>query len=185
MPGAASGSAETKRPLLVAGAFAGALLCSALVAWRLDLHQAEESRARTLDMAGDHAHALQAGIEHNLSATFALAAMIRQGNGALRDFESLAAEMLPFYPGASALQLAPGGVVTQVHPLTGNEQAIGHDLLRDPARTREAFAARDSGALTLAGPFRLAQGGSAPRAACRCSCRTRRESPRSGGSRSS
>ncbi|MBX3714753.1 MAG: EAL domain-containing protein [Burkholderiales bacterium] len=159
MPGAAPGSAEARRPLLVAGAFAAALLCSALVAWRLDLHQAEENRARTLDMAGDHAHALQAGIEHNLSATFALAAMIRQGNGALRDFESLAAEMLPYYPGASALQLAPGGVVTQVHPLRGNEQAIGHDLLRDPARTREAFAARDSGELTLAGPFRLAQGG--------------------------
>jgi len=143
----------------VAGVFAIALLCSALAAWRLDAHQVEESRARTLDMAGDHAHALQAAIEHNLSATFALAAMIRQGNGAIRDFESLAAGMLPYYPGASALQLAPGGVVTHVHPLAGNEQAIGQDLLRDPSRNREAIVARDSGTLALAGPFRLAQGG--------------------------
>ena len=159
MPGAAPGRSEARRPLVVAGVFAAALLCCALLAWRLDRHQVEENRARTLDMAGDHAHALQAVVEHNLSATFALAAMVRQGNGTVRDFESLAAGMLAYYPGASALQLAPGGVVAQVHPLAGNEAAIGHDLLRDPARNREAFAARDTGQLTLAGPFRLAQGG--------------------------
>ena len=67
--------------------------------------------------------------------------------------------MLPFYPGAAPLQLAPGGIVTYVVPLAGNEKAIGHNLVKDPLRDREAILARDSGKLTLAGPFNLVQGG--------------------------
>nr|WP_255496651.1 EAL domain-containing protein [Aquitalea sp. LB_tupeE] len=58
-----------------------------------------------------------------------------------------------------SLQLAPGGVVRQIYPLKGNEKAIGHNLLADPARNKEAFMARDSGQMTLAGPFTLVQGG--------------------------
>ena len=139
--------------------FAIASSCAALIVWRLDRHDIETDRARASDMAGDHAHALQAQIEHSLSATSALAALVRQGGGTIRDFESLAAQMLPYYPGASALQLAPGGVITQVFPMQGNEAAMGHDLLSDPNRNQEAFIARDSGTLTLAGPFPLAQGG--------------------------
>jgi CHASE1-domain containing sensor protein len=67
--------------------------------------------------------------------------------------------MLPFYPGAASLQLAPDGIVTKIVPLAGNEKAIGHNLLKDPARDKEAFRARDTGQLTLAGPFTLLQGG--------------------------
>ena len=125
--------------------FAIASSCAALIVWRLDRHDIETDRARASDMAGDHAHALQAQIEHSLSATSALAALVRQGGGTIRDFESLAAQMLPYYPGASALQLAPGGVITQIFPMEGNEAAIGHDLLSDPNRNQEAFIARDSG----------------------------------------
>ncbi len=55
--------------------------------------------------------------------------------------------------------LAPNGVVTQIYPLAGNEAAIGHDLLNDPRRRTEARAAIESRKLTLAGPFRLIQGG--------------------------
>ena len=139
--------------------FAIAATFASLLAWRLDRNDVESERSRALDMAGDHAHALREQIEHSLSATSALAALVRQGNGTIREFESLAAQMLPYYPGASALQLAPGGVITQIHPAAGNEGAFGHDLLKDPARNREAFLARDTGKLTLAGPFRLAQGG--------------------------
>lgn len=152
--------ARLSRPTAVAAAvFAIAALFSALLAWRLDRADIDSEKARAMDMAGDHAHALKERIEHSLSASSALAALVRQGNGAIRDFESLAAEMLPYYPGTSALQLAPGGVITQIHPAAGNEGAFGHDLLADPARNREAFLARDTGQLTLAGPFRLTQGG--------------------------
>ena len=134
---------------LAVAVFAFAASCAALVAWRLDRADVASERARALDMAGDHAHALQEQIEHSLSATSALAALVRQGNGTIREFESLAAEMLPYYPGTSALQLAPSGVITQIHPARGNEGAFGHNLLADPARNREAFIARDSSKLVL------------------------------------
>jgi len=148
------------RPVLYSAAvFVTAASVSAAIAWRLDRADTESRRVSAVDMAGDHAHALQTQIEHSLSATSALAALVRQGGGTIRNFESLAEQMLPFYPGASALQLAPGGVITQVFPARGNEEALGHDLLRDPRRSREAFLARDTGKLTLAGPFPLAQGG--------------------------
>jgi PAS domain S-box-containing protein len=116
-------------------------------------------RARVFDIASDHAHALQADIERTLSATYSLAALVRQGKGSVPDFDATAGEMLPYFPGVSSLQLLPGGVVRRVVPLAGNEGAIGHDLLKDPARNKEAFLARDSGKLTLAGPFNLLQGG--------------------------
>ena len=156
-------AAPTRRPvqqwLLVAGAFvASAAVASALI-WRSELGDRAEARARAGDLAADHAQALQRGIERALSATYAIAAMVRQGQGDLQNFEAVATEMLPFYPGIAALGLSPGGVIRQVVPLAGNEKSIGFNQLQDLAQNREAIRARDTGQLTLAGPLKLAQGG--------------------------
>ena len=58
-----------------------------------------------------------------------------------------------------AFELAPAGVVTQIYPLEGNEEAMGLNFLADPERSHCAELARDSGQYTIAGPFRLVQGG--------------------------
>ena len=50
-------------------------------------------------------------------------------------------------------------MVRRIHPLAGNEAAIGHDLFADPARREEAEATRASRRLTLSGPLALLQGG--------------------------
>lgn len=121
--------------------------------------QLQKQRASVAGQAENHAHAIQRGMENAMSATYALAALVRQGHGSVPDFDATASQLLRYYPGAAALQLAPGGVVKQIVPLAGNEGAIGHDLLRDPTRDKEAFRARDTGKLTLAGPFNLIQGG--------------------------
>jgi diguanylate cyclase (GGDEF)-like protein len=145
--------------LLVAGAFMlSATLASGLI-WRSDLSDRAEARARAGDLAADHAQALQRGIERALSATYAIAALVRQGQGSLQNFEAVATEMLPFYPGIAALGLSPDGVIRQVVPLAGNEKSIGFNQLQDLAQNREAIRARDTGQLTLAGPLKLAQGG--------------------------
>ena len=104
------------------------------------------------------AFALEQQRSRSLSATYALASVVRQ-HGRVDDFEALAAEMLPIYGGLSSLQLAAGGVVTQVYPLAGNETVLGHNLLDDPDRRLQARAALESRQLTVAGPFRLRQGG--------------------------
>jgi len=150
----------SQRPLTVAiGMFLIAAIASGLLVRQSELQRERQLRAQVADLAGDHAHAIQRNIEHALSATYALAALVRQGRGEVADFEATAQQMLRFYPGAASLQLAPRGIVMRIVPLAGNQQAIGHNLLADPARNKEAFLARDTGKLTLAGPFNLVQGG--------------------------
>lgn len=135
-----------------------ALLSGALV-WRLDSAHLQSQRASAALLAAERAAAIQGSMERAFSAAYALAALVRQGGGAVPEFTEVATQMLPFYPGVGSLQLAQGGVVSQIVPLAGNEKAIGHNLLADPARTKEAFLALETGQLTLAGPFTLLQGG--------------------------
>ena len=139
--------------------FVLAALAAALLVWRSEEQRLSEARTRVADMAGDHAQALQRGIERALSATYAIAALVRQGNGVVRDYEAVATQLLPFYPGIAGLSLSPGGVIRYVVPLEGNEKSLGFNQLADIAQNREALRARDSGQLTLAGPLQLVQGG--------------------------
>ena len=148
------------RPFAIAFiSFLVAAVAATTLIWRLELYRLQDERSKASDIAADHAHSLHHSIERALSATNALAALVRHGKGTVRDFDVIALQMLDMYPGVASLQLAPGGIVRQVVPLIGNEKAIGHDLLKDPTRTKEAFMARDTGKLTLAGPFDLMQGG--------------------------
>jgi sensor domain CHASE-containing protein len=142
-----------------AAAFVLSALVAATVVWRSERVRVEHERVRAEELALQYTHAVQLGIENALSSTYAMATLVKLGNGTVQDFDTTAATLLTFYPGASALELAPGGVVRQVTPLAGNERAVGHNLLADPQRDKEAFRARDSGRLTLAGPFKLVQGG--------------------------
>ncbi len=133
-----------------------AALAAVLVA---DQQAMEGAKSRALTQVTDHASMVKVAVDRALSASYALGATVRQGGGRIDNFEAFAAQLKPYYPGVVSLQLAPGGVVSQIYPLAGNEKAIGHQLLSDPQRTKEAFLARDTGVLTLAGPFKLVQGG--------------------------
>ena len=129
--------------------------------WLRHSAQQEEAKSRALaaDLAADHAQSLQRGIERALSATYAIAALVHQGRGFVNDFNGVATQMLPFYPGIAAIGLSPGGVICCVVPRAGNENSIGFNQLEDIAQNKEARRARDTGKLTLAGPVQLAQGG--------------------------
>ncbi len=147
------------RPLVVAFVvFLLAAVAATAMIRRGEQHDRQEERTRVANMAGDHADALVRNIERALSVTHALAALIRQGNGTISNFDVVGRQMLPFYPSVSSLSLAPAGVIGSVVPLAGNEKAIGQDLLNNPETKREASSARESGKLTLTGPFTLVQG---------------------------
>ncbi|MBI5691599.1 MAG: PAS domain S-box protein [Verrucomicrobia bacterium] len=150
---------HTRAWLAPAAVFLASASLTSIVVWQLHQHGLREERARAAELVSDHAYALQRSIERSLSATYALAALVRQGQGEVPAFEAVAGEMLPFYPGVCELALSPGGVVTRVAPLAGNERALGLNQLQDPVQSPEAFLARDSGKLTLAGPLQLVQGG--------------------------
>jgi PAS domain S-box-containing protein len=138
------------------------LIFSFLSGWALERsehYRLLEARTRASTTAQDHLRTVTQGINQALTASYALAALVRQGQGRIADFQSTAEQMLAYYPGVGALQLAPDGIIQQIVPFAGNEKALGHNLLKDRQRTKEAFLARDTGKLTLAGPFPLVQGG--------------------------
>ena len=126
--------------LLAAAAAAGLI-------WHSEQRNFREDRERVAALAKDHAHALEISLERALSATYAMAALIRQGNGSVANFDATAGQMLQFYPGVSALALSPAGVIRNVVPLAGNESTIGFDQLKDPVQSKEALGARDTGML--------------------------------------
>ncbi len=155
----ASNAQPTRSLLVGVVVFLLAAVLSGGIVWELEQHALQDKRSRVARLAGDHAHAIEHTIAHTLSAGHALAALVRQGNGRVPDFETAANAMLQLYPGATALALAPDGVIRNMAPLSGNEGAIGLDLLNSPAQRKESLLARDSGRLTLAGPLELAIGG--------------------------
>ena len=70
------------------------------------------------------------------------------------------AEMLPNENGiVKAFELAPDGVVTDVFPQQGNENAFGINMLTDHERKDDANRAKETGNYTLGGPYKLKQGG--------------------------
>lgn len=144
---------------IACGVFMMAASLSAALIWTLERARLHEAQAQAGSLAAERAQAIQGNLERAFSAAYALGAMLHQGHGRIPDFAATATQMLPFYPGVASLQIAPDGVVSDIVPLAGNEKAIGHNLLADPERNKEAFLARDSGQLTLAGPFTLRQGG--------------------------
>jgi len=154
----------TQRPghltwLLPLVAFVLAALLSGALVGESERQARAEERARVADTLADQAHALERHLERALSLTYSLGALVRHGGGEVPDFEAVGGELRAYHPGVAALSLAPDGVQRRVVPLGGNEASIGHDLLSDPLRSKEARAAIETGRLTLAGPFPLKQGG--------------------------
>ena len=70
------------------------------------------------------------------------------------------AEMLPNEAGVvKAFELAPDGIITDIFPEQGNEQAFGMDMLTEYERSGDAKRAKETGKYTLGGPYELKQGG--------------------------
>ncbi len=87
-----------------------------------------------------------------------LEAFVVQNEGGTSGFERVARLLVTDSTVRNVL-LAPGGVVSEVYPLKGNETVLGHDLTGAKAGDKEAQAAIERGAMIMAGPFSLVQGG--------------------------
>ncbi len=150
---------ELKRSLMIRLILLMAVIISGCVIYFVESYRYQQKHMLLEKLSTSYVSLIEANISQALSATYPVAAMVRMQNGSTHGFEKLAAEMMPFYTGASALELAPAGVVQKIIPLAGNEAAIGYDLLRDQGQNKPAFIARATGELTLEGPINLKQGG--------------------------
>ncbi len=121
--------------------------------------QRSEQRAEIQRSSDAAIRKLVRQLNHSLGATYTLRILVQEADGHLSGFPRIAEQLLTELGASTILQLAPSGVVREIHPMAGHEQAIGHNLLTDPARSAESAIAIRDRTLTLAGPFELRQGG--------------------------
>lgn len=94
-------------------------------------------------------------INFGVQATVALEQVLLNA-GEISDFDLLAKNLMQ--NSFSSMQLAPGGVVTKIYPLEGNEEGF-IDLINDEVRRPYAEYAIQHDEVVIQGPFDLKQGG--------------------------
>jgi PAS domain S-box-containing protein len=118
----------------------------------------EAKKKEAYDIVNTAKDKLQEVLAYSASATKILTFLI-DNNGGVKNFDSVAAQILSTNKDLDALELVPDGVVRYIYPLKGNEKIMGYDLLKDPARSKEAFKAIEKNDLFFSGPYQLKQGG--------------------------
>ncbi len=147
------------------------LLCLATVSavlgavWLLDRSEHGRFLQRTRSAVLQHVSATRAKLEQSLNARLflvrGLEAFVRAHGPTIdeTDFQHFARKLKGQQEGIRSLPLAPDSVVTHVFPIEGNEAAVGHDLMADPARREAVQRAIDNKEFIIAGPVQLRQGG--------------------------
>ncbi len=102
---------------------------------------------------------LERSIKKSTASAKILGKHIESVNGSMQYFEKFSHVLFSSLQGITNLQLAPNGIVSRIYPLDGHEKALGHDIFKSDSRKKEAFIAKKSKELTIAGPFTLIQGG--------------------------
>ena len=132
--------------------------------WRIDGSERErylqDQRAAVQSKIGGIRAELEKNLNQRLHLVRGLAAFARsQPHIDRQAFDVYARELQGSQAGIMSLQLAPGGVITYIHPLAGNEGAQGHDLLRDERARPIVLEMLETREFRLAGPMTLRQGG--------------------------
>lgn len=96
-------------------------------------------------------------VTHGMDITDSLEQVVISDDGDVHNFEIICSNMMS--DSIQSIQLAPGGVVTDIYPSEGNE-AGKIDLINDEARGELSRYGRDNNITIMQGPFPLKQGGS-------------------------
>lgn len=119
-------------------------------------------RAEVLREAGQ----VQMGLEGALNADIQLvrglvAVLSTEPEMSQERFSEIGQAVLGSHSGISHVAAAPDLVITMIHPLQGNEAALGLDYNQNDQQRQAAYKVRDAGEMVLAGPVNLVQGGTA------------------------
>lgn len=135
------------------------LLVSASVIYALEQNRREARRATVVHSVTNHLYLIRSSLDQAMTVNYSMATLVRLTNGKAHRFEDAARELLPYFGAVSHVALSPGGVITYVYPLKGNEKSLGFNPLNDPVQGRQTRRALETGKMTLAAPVDLVQGG--------------------------
>ena len=119
----------------------------------------EGRRLQAENLAVVYASDIELLCGHTFQLNSTIAELVVVDDNVSERFNEIAKLLISNYDLADCVQLAPNGIVSQVYPLTGNESVIGHNLFTDAARASEALSTKQSGLMTVGGPYPLKQGG--------------------------
>lgn len=114
------------------------------------------TRSKVKMNAMTYAEYMRADIANGISATTALEEIVISNDGYINRFPVVANDLMTDV--IQSIQIAPGGVVTDIYPEEGNE-AGKIDLINDADRGEISRYARDNHVMIMQGPFPLKQGG--------------------------
>lgn len=134
------------------------LFATMVVAVRFAQYSAAEERQSARQAGTAFANQIELTLRAGLSVTRSLTLLVEHGAMPAR-FDSIAARIIAAHPMLDAIELAPGGIVTQVFPPEPNRAALGFNILTDPVQRLEAERAERERRPVFAGPLRLVQGG--------------------------
>ena len=139
----------------------GAICAGALVIDRLNIEQFRaEERNQVLQQASVIRARLEGNVNANIQSVLGLVSVIAAEPNLQQDkFSRYASYIIQGRNQLRNLGGAPNMVISLMHPLEGNEGAIGLNLAADAAQRTAAAKAADSGDIIVAGPVNLAQGG--------------------------
>lgn len=124
------------------------------------MNRVNEEKLKATYTAEATVRRIEAQLNKYLSKSDLLKQIIESGSTISDEhFTELSGFMMADDDVIDAIELAKDGTVSSMYPLTGNEEAMGLDILIDPERKISATIAKDSGEYTIAGPFHLVQGG--------------------------
>ena len=140
-------------PLLVF-LFGTGVLC--VVIYKISYTNQERVRDKAALNAVSYADRMIADLNNGITITKSLEQIIISENGQIEHFEKVAENMMT--DSIQSIQLAPGGVVTDIYPEKGNDTGK-IDLINDPSRSEIVRYGRDNNITVMQGPFQLKQGG--------------------------
>ncbi len=140
-----------------AGVFILLAAIYAITANKAYLRDHQEAITRAELNAKVYTGELERDFHQGISVAKALEDVIINGQGEVLDFPSIAENLMEDYIGS--IQIAPGGVVTDIYPMEGNEGGL-IDLINDPIRGPVVAYGMEHDVVTMQGPFELKQGGS-------------------------
>ena len=155
----------TKPRLAALVAFVGVLALAGALDWFARAAYSSEIRADTSARLDNLARTMSDTIARETASADTMAVFVElTGFGGLEldeAFPVFADALLREGQAIRSVQLAPAGILDYVYPLTGNEAAVGLDLLADEERSYNLLPSIESGNSVMQGPFELVQGGQA------------------------
>ena len=153
-----TGSKQTKRYSWIIGLFI--FITALLLGYIIVKNIEKEKKTAAAYTAQSTVKRINAQLDQYVELSEFLENVILAGYDLNQTTFSELAEMLPNEAGVvKAFELAPEGVITDIFPKQGNDQAFGMNMLTEHERSGDAKRAKETGKYTLGGPYQLKQGG--------------------------